>query len=178
MSINHYEEMLTGGHPNSLGNTLIVVDDVLSNKENLDNLYQCYFSHDAVVRLRVSNAFKRICKEKPGWVAEYIDKFINEISNIDQASTKWTLATLFLLLKNYMSSKQKAASIKIMKNNLHYPDWIVQNITADTLAVYAENDVKLKQWLIPELKKLSKGKYKSVARRSDKLISRLSEIKY
>lgn len=178
MWINYYEKTLSGGHPNSLGKTIWVVDDILTDRKKLNDLYACYFSKDPVVRLRVSNAFKRICKEKPGWVAEYIDQFINEISNIDQASTKWTLATLFLLLKNYMSSKQKAASIKIMKNNLHYPDWIVQNITADTLAVYAENDVKLKQWLIPELKKLSKGKYKSVARRSDKLISRLSEIKY
>jgi len=44
MWINHYEELLTGGHPNSLGNTISVVEDVLTDQKKLKNLYDCYRS--------------------------------------------------------------------------------------------------------------------------------------
>ena len=89
------EERLTGGHPNSLGNTVEVVDDVLKNPALFNELFQCYFSADEVVRLRVSNAMKRVCKENEEMLVPYIDKFLGEISKIDQASTQWTLAQLF-----------------------------------------------------------------------------------
>ena len=38
---NIFENMLSGGHPNSLGRTLEVVDDVLNNKDKLADLFQC-----------------------------------------------------------------------------------------------------------------------------------------
>jgi hypothetical protein len=95
MSMNDFEQQLTGGHPNSLGNTIQVVEQVMNDKKKLNDLFACYESKDEVVRLRVSNAIKRICKEKPQWVAAYLDILINDVSKIDQASTKWTLSTLF-----------------------------------------------------------------------------------
>lgn len=49
-----FEEMLTGGHPNSLGRTVEVVDAVLADRARLARLYACYFSDDEVVRLRTS----------------------------------------------------------------------------------------------------------------------------
>ena len=58
-----FKTMLSGGHPNSLGRTLEVVDIVLNNKNNLIYLFECYLSNDATVRLRVSNAFKRIFRQ-------------------------------------------------------------------------------------------------------------------
>ena len=175
MLINKYEQMLSGGHPNSLGNTLVVVEDILKQKDKLADLYDCYSSSDAVVRLRVSNAFKRICKQKPDWVYDYLDKFIDKVSLIDQASAKWTLSTIFLLLDDRMNSTQRAKSIEVMKNNLFYDDWIVQNTTADSLAHFAKEDDNLKMWLIPKLKILMKGKYKSVARRSQKILEYLQK---
>lgn len=81
--INEFEEQLTGGHPNSLGNTIALVDAVLADKHLLDELYQCYFSEDKVVRLRVSNAMKRICREHPEWLAPYMDGLISDISKIN-----------------------------------------------------------------------------------------------
>ena len=58
----NFEHMLSGGHPNSLGNTVEVVEIVLSDRFLLENLYNCYLSQDEVVRLRTSNAMKRICQ--------------------------------------------------------------------------------------------------------------------
>lgn len=173
MAINPFEEMLTGGHPNSLGNTLEVVEIILNNKGLLDDLIACYRSDDAVVRLRVSNAVKRVTKEKPEWAAVYLDDFLGWISEINQASTKWTLSTLYVLLAAYMDTGQRNQAIQIMKKNLHYDDWIVQNTTAEALYHFAVDEPQLAQWLKPELKKMMSSRHKSVAKRSQKLLEKL-----
>ncbi len=173
MWINRYEERLSGGHPNSLGNTVEVVEEVLSDEKNLKDLFDCYESSDEVVRLRVSNAMKRICKEKPNWVAKYLDRLITQTSKINQASTKWTLSTLFMWLDNHMTQEQRKGAVHIMKRNLYYDDWIVQNTTAESLAHFANSDPALKEWLVPRLKELTKSRHKSVARRAQKLIDHL-----
>lgn len=170
MAINDYEIQLTGGHPNSLGNTVAVVEDVLTDETKLKLLFDCYGSSDEVVRLRVSNGMKRVCKVRPEWVAKYLDAMITDTSRIEQASTKWTLSTLFMWLDAYMSDAQRVQAIAIMKANLHYPDWIVQNTTAEALAHFAQGDAELMDWLVPELEKLSHSSYGSVARRAQKLL--------
>jgi hypothetical protein len=174
MAINTFEEMLTGGHPNSLGNTVEVVNQILADRKKLDDLYQCYFSDDEVVRLRVSNAMKRICKEHPDWLVQYIDKFLKDISKINQASAQWTLAQLFLWLKNDMSEKQFETAKEILKSNLEKSDdWIVQNTTIETLSTWAKNDEKLRLWIIPRLESFSKSDRKSVAGRAKKMLNTL-----
>ena len=60
-----FEKLLKGGHPNSLGNTLEVVDVVLGKTDKMEDLFLCYQSDDETVRLRTSNAFKRIFRAKP-----------------------------------------------------------------------------------------------------------------
>jgi hypothetical protein len=170
MLINQYEERLTGGHPNSLGNTIEVVNDILKNENRLKDLIDCWKSSDEVVRLRVQNALKRVAKEHPDWAAVYIPDYLSWISEIDQPSTKWCLSTLFMWLDAYLSDQQRAKAITIMKSNLNYDDWIVQNTTSESLAYFAKSDEGLRKWLIPELKKLANSRHKSVARRAQKLI--------
>ncbi len=50
MEIESFEQMLTGGHHNSLGRTLEVVDAILAHPEKLEELYNCYFSSNDEVR--------------------------------------------------------------------------------------------------------------------------------
>ena len=104
---SEFETMLSGGHPNSLGRTEDVVGLILKDQSRLDELYQCYFSQDDVVRLRVSSAFKRITQAQPDWTMAYMDRLQSEIAAIDQASTQWTLAILFDLTKDLLSKPQK-----------------------------------------------------------------------
>jgi len=175
--INTFEEMLTGGHPNSLGNTVEVVDIILADKSKFDDLYQCYFSKNEVVRLRVSNAMKRISKEHPDWLVPYLDKFLNDIAKINQASTQWTLAQLFLLLEKDMAPTQIAKAKDILKNNLeNNNDWIVQNTTIETLSMWAKKDDELREWLIPKLEDFTKTGRKSVAGRAQKMLAVLVNI--
>ena len=168
-----FESQLTGGHPNSLGRTEEVVDLVLADRSLLPELYQCYFSDDDVVRLRTSSAMKRVAQREPEWLIDYIDRLLTDIASIDQASTQWTLAQLFDLLSDNMSTKQHQAAVKIMKRNLaEDDDWIVLNTTMQVLFEWSENDPKLRAWLLPQLDRLTGESRKSVAARATKLLIR------
>lgn len=174
MTSESFEEMLTGGHPNSLGRTIEVVDIVLANSTRLLDLYNCYFSADEIVRLRTSNAIKRISLENPEWLIPYIDKLISEISNINQPSAQWTLANLFQTLSDFMSESQRNDSKRILQKNLEtYTDWIVLNNTVDTLSKWAKKDSTLKEWLLPHLERLAHDPRKSVAGRAKKIQTKL-----
>jgi hypothetical protein len=166
--------MLAGGHPNSLGRTIEVVDVILSNQSQLEQLYQCYFSDDEVVRLRTSNAMKRIWREQPEWLVPYIDRFLEEISQIDQASTRWTLAQLFFELEKWLSPSQKQKAVEVMKKNFaESNDWIVINNTLEALGKWSEDDPELKNWLQPYVVKYAADSRKSVAGKASKLLKHL-----
>ncbi len=170
-----FEDMLTGGHPNSLGRTLEVVDIVLADSGRLEDLVQCYFSSDEVVRLRTSNGLKRVTKEHPEWLVPYIDQLTDEISKIDQASIQWTLANLFDMLESRMSADQKQKAQAIMQSNLaNHTDWIVLNNSMQVLADWSNNDPELVKWLLPHLERLSGDGRKSVSKRATKLLAKLN----
>jgi len=167
--------MLTGGHPNSLGRTVEVVDLILADRKQLPRLFDCYDSADPVVRMRTSNALKRICRSQPEWLLPFIDRLILQVSALDQASAQWTLATLFYLLEPGMDAAQKNAAGRILKKNLEqHDDWIVLNTTMDTLAAWSDDDTRLKNWLLPRLKKLEADNRGSVARKAAKILARFS----
>lgn len=174
MAQDSFEEMLTGGHPNSLGRTIEVVDLILADRSRLDELYNCYFSQDEVVRLRTSNAFKRITKAHPDWFVPFIDKFLETISQINQPSTQWTLAQLCLIVQKKLSDQQLKTAKEVLKKNLAtYTDWIVLNMTMETLSVWAKKDESLKAWLRPKLEALKEDGRKSVAKRASKYYTQL-----
>lgn len=175
MAHETFEQMLTGGHPNSLGRTIEVVDIVLADSERLVDLYNCYFSEDEVVRLRTSNAMKRVSKEHSEWLVPYIDRFLTEIAEIEQASTQWTLANLFETLTKEMTEAQLVSAKAVIKRNLTtWDDWIVLNNSMQTLAAWAKTDPELKEWLLPHLDKRSNDTRKSVAGRAKKMLKLLS----
>lgn len=172
--VSNFEELLTGGHPNSLGNTVEVVGEVLSQPERFEELFNCYFSQDEVVRLRVSNAMKRICKENQSLLIPYLDRFLNEISEIDQASTQWTLAQLFLSLELHLSHSQKMQARTLLKHNLAtHTDWIVLCQTMETLGHWASQDDDLLLWLKPHLHRLTKDSRKAVSKKATKTLQSL-----
>lgn len=166
-----YVKQLTGGHPNSLGNTIDVVEHVLANS-TFDELIACYDSEDQVVRLRVSNAVKRVYQVKPEWVEAHIDTFLNKIAQINQPSTWWTMSQLFLWMSDKMSDSQRDQAKELVKKYLDTTnDWIVENTAMDILANWCNDDPQLKLWLKPRLEKYQKSSRKSVANRAKKILA-------
>lgn len=169
-----FEKRLSGGHPNSLGNTLEVVDEVLEHPTNFEALFNCYFSQDEIVRLRVSNAMKRILKADSNLLIPNIERLLTEIAQIDQASTQWTLATLFEGLDQNMSQDQLFRAKRHLEHNLAtHQDWIVLNTTMDTLCKWAKSDQELRDWIKPHLERISKDERKSVSKKATTTLKKL-----
>ena len=170
-----FETMLMGGHPNSLGRTVEVVDQVLAAPDRFGDLFACYRSPDAVVRLRTSNAMKRVAAARRDLLISYIDRLIDEIGRLDQASAQWTLAQLFATLDCDMSTAQRRKACSLVKRNLETSDdWIVLKASMETLAGWARTDDTLKTWLRPHLMRLSEDPRKSVANRARKMLGTVS----
>ncbi len=175
-AVTDFEAMLSGGHPNSLGRTIEVVDAVLADRSRLGDLYQCYFSADEVVRLRVSSAMKRVTIAHPEWTMDFIDGLQSDIAAIDQASTQWTLALIFDLLVDHLSADQRARAIEIMHDNLaHHSDWIVLNNSMKVLGKWAGHDAELARRLRPHALRLADDPRKSVASNARKLLTHLTD---
>ena len=169
-----FEDMLTGGHPNSLGRTIDVVESVLTDDTRIAELFACYQSADEVVRLRVSNALRRVQAERPDLIVPLIDPLIEQIGALDQPSAQWTLPKLFEGADSQMSPDQKRAALDLVKRNLaNHDDWIVLNNSIDYLALRAARDPGLNAWLIPHLERLSSETRKSVAKRAQKALNKL-----
>jgi hypothetical protein len=174
--VEQFEAMLTGGHPNSLGRTVEVVDAVLADRDKPGELYACYSSDDEVVRLRVPSAMKRVTIENPEWTMELMDGLQSDVAAIDQASTQWTLALLFDLTKSLQTSAQRDRSLEIMKRNLtHHNDWIVLNTSMQVLHEWSLDDRALADWLTPHLDRLTNDPRKSVAARATKLLAKSTQ---
>jgi hypothetical protein len=171
----NFEDLLTGGHPNSLGRTVEVVEVVLADTSRFDELFTCYRSADEVVRLRVSSAMKRIAEQRRDLLIPYVDRFTSEIGALDQASAQWTLAILFDHLKRDLTSAQHNDALTIMKRNLeHHDDWIVLNTTMEKLFIWSVQDEQLAGWLRPQLERLASDPRKSVSKRATKFLSKLT----
>lgn len=169
-----FEDMLTGGHPNSLGRTIEVVDAVLGDDARMEELFNCYQSADEVVRLRVSNALRRVQAERPDLLVPLMDRLIGEIAHLDQASAQWTLPKLFEGAEAEMSNAQKQAALDIVKRNLaEHDDWIVLNNSMDYLTRLAVKDDGLAAWMLPHLTRLKDDPRKSVASRATKALKKL-----
>ena len=168
------EQMLTGGHHNWLGRTIEVVDLVLADPALFPELFATYQSQDEVVRLRTSNAMRRVEAVRHDLLVPYIDRFIEEIGALDQASAQWTLAVLFNLLRVDMDATQQAGALAVMKRNLaEHNDWIVLNNTMETLTDWAADVPGLGEWLAPHLERLKNDPRRSVAARARKFADRL-----
>ena len=169
-----FETMLSGGHHNSLGRTLEVVDIILNDEGSLKYLFECYSSSDATVRLRVSNAFKRIFRQNPNWFIEYVDKFQTIIPTLKQSSAEWTLAQLHLEFCDLLTAKQLTTAINLSKEQLkNSKDWIVIIQTMNFLEKMAREDKFLREWLVIKLDLISKDKRTAVKKKANKIINSL-----
>jgi hypothetical protein len=159
-----FEVELSGGHPNSLGNTEAVAERVRRDPELLDELIDTYSSDDEVVRLRVSSVLKRLVLSHPEWVLPRLHLIEQWVDRLQQPSAQWSLSQDYLALTDALSPHQCRAAIGRMKGFLGSSnDWIVINHTLETLGQWARKDPELRDWLLPRLHDYSHETRKSIA---------------
>jgi hypothetical protein len=169
-----FEQMLTGGHPNSLGRTEEVVEIVLADPGRMEELLDGYGSDDAVVRLRISSALKRVSRRDPDLLARHLDRYLDEVSALDQPSAEWTLAQISRGMEPRLTATQRDRAVSLMKDNLAGSnDWIVLAQTSETLGQWAADDAGLRAWLRPHLERLTGDPRKSVAGKATRVLASL-----
>ncbi|MEO0936920.1 MAG: hypothetical protein AAFY38_02070 [Pseudomonadota bacterium] len=133
--------MRTRGHPNALGRTIEVVDIVFSDPSRCAERFAYYQSADEVVRLRTSNAMKRVEAERRDMLLPYLARLQSEVAALDQPFAEWTLAPLFHRIWNDLRRCQHVRALEIMQHNLDtQTNWIVLNAAMAALAGRAAND--------------------------------------
>ena len=177
-----YAQQLAGGKPNSLGDTEAVVADVLARPAAFDELFGCYFDDDELVRMRVSNAMKRIAAARPELLLPYLDRFLSEVAYLPQPSAQWTLAQLLLVYSKAgrLSPKQYTTAVPLLRRPFDrtpepapwHDDWIVLNMTMNTLHHWAKSDTELRAWFTPHLERLADDRRKSIAGKARKFLGR------
>ena len=174
--INHFDQELRGGNPNSLGNTVAVVDTVLAEPALFDELFDCYHSDDPIVRLRVSNAMKRLHDARPELVETALPRFFEEVVPIDQPSAQWTLAQLWGRMTTLLSEAQLTKAKKHLKAQLYTDnDWIVLHTSMQTLTQWAATDAALRTYLQEELPRFTEDRRKSIRGRAEKCLKMLAK---
>jgi len=169
-SVKSFEDRLSGGHPNSLGNTVSVADEVVADRSLLRGLIATYSSDDEVVRLRVSSALKRVAWAEPEWVHHELDAVIDWVVRLQQPSAQWTIAEILLELGPSLTAAERLRAIEVMKVHLTTShDWIVLIKTMETLAEWAGADSALRSWLLSRLEELAGDSRKSVAEKAQRL---------
>ena len=171
-----FAEMLTGGHPNSLGRTEEVVGLVLAERARLEALFATMADPDQLVRLRVGDALEKVCRVQPDWFVEHVERLLGELGQIEQPSVQWHVAQMLHHLRSSLpESQSRRATVLLQQNLTGSTDWIVLNVTMDVLTEWAHHDPSLAGWLMPVLERLRRDDRKSVARRAEKRLADLAE---
>ena len=147
-----------------MGRTLEVVEAVLASPDRMEELYQSYFSDDEIVRLRTSSSIKRVFHAHPEWFDAYVDRLLSEITQIDQPSTKWTLAQLWLEHNKRLSPDQRiAAGENLITVLFEETDWIALNMSMKTLERFVKDDPSLNRRIADRTREIAQDPRRSVS---------------
>lgn len=165
---------LSGGDRRSLGRTQEVVDHIISNPNQFDKLFSCSYSQDEIVRMRACDALEKICRQRPELFDNYKQPLLFELPKIRQASVQWYLAQIYTELD--LSETQRQQAVSVMKDNLNnMDDWIVTNLTLESLAIFARRgEFNVNEFQVI-LQRHIKSRHKSVVSRVNKLLKEFGQ---
>ena len=164
-----FERFLTGGHRNSLGRTVEIVEAIEGASVSLqaqwiEALFACYHSSDELVRLRTSNAMKRLIRAQPTRFDGFAERYLDFVAHIDQDSCRWTTAQLF---GEQLARCDEGQIARASEHFFTYlgtnDDWIVVNACIKTLSNMALGRIHIEARLRPMLENYTSDRRKSVA---------------
>jgi hypothetical protein len=162
-------DMLSGGDPRSLGNTDYVVSFVLAEPAQLADLFACVFDADAIVRMRAADGLEKICRQHPAWFEPFKERLFGEWSRSVQPSLQWHLAQILSEISLEPAEAERAIAI-LLRNLAATDDWIVTNLTLESLATFVRNGAFDRQPFITILKQYQHDRHKSVVSKARTLL--------
>lgn len=164
------EAAFTGGDPRRLQNAETVIELVLASPDRLDELFDCVFSDDEIVRMRASDALEKVCRQRPALLRDHVDRLLVDMAEIEQPSVQWHLAQILATVP--LDDEQRTRAVALLHHNLAaYDDWIVTNLTLESLAHFARDDSDLRPGFVAALRNYEHSSYKSIRSRVSKLLA-------
>ena len=167
-----FTELLTGGHPNSLGRTQEAVDAALADERHIGDLFDCLSSDDPTVRMRAGDALEKVARERAEAFGPYVERVLGEMARIEQPSVQWHVAQL--LTEIPLTPAQRRRGIAwLWRTWERSDDWIVISETLTALAHFAQNSPAVRKRLPDALRATQRDPRKAVASRATKLLESL-----
>ncbi len=170
-----FTEMLALPRGNALGRTEEVVEAVLAAPGRMDELMLCWRDGEPWTRLRAGSAVKRLAEAAPDLVRERLDVVLGELADLEQPSVRWNVARLVGRFEPVLTAPQRRRAVAVLRRSLaESDDWIVLNETIRAAEVLAARDAEPAEWLVAALERLSGDRRRSVARRAQATLGRLT----
>jgi hypothetical protein len=168
------ERALTGGDPRRLQNVDEVVGFVLAHPGRVKDLFECVFQADEIVRMRASDALEKVCARRPDLLQPFAERLLTDVAAIDQPSVQWHLAQMLAAIE--LTPAQLDRAVAVLERNLdRYEDWIVVNLTLQSLAEFVRRQDELRSRFLARLRTYEDTAYKSVASRVRKLLAEFQD---
>lgn len=170
-----YEEILSaGGKTNSLGRAAEVIEDVYKNPKKLNELFVCISADNPWVRMRASDSFEKIIKEKPEWVQPYLDAIFSSLTKSSQPSVQWHLAQIFMEVE--LAPEQQRLALRWLMDKIKTidVDWIVAvNVMKALLYFHSKDQVSIGE-LQPLFETQKVHSSKTVRKKAAEFLGRIS----
>ena len=154
-TLERFENMLAGGHPRSLGRWRDAVDAVIAAPGRFPELFECLYSTDKAVRGRAASTLTELWLEPEDFIVPYLQRMIDLAESTDEAPYHWVFAEVIGFMDEDMTAAQHAAAVCILKCHLQGGGhWRVLCHSMATLTEWSADDAALRQWLLPQLRRL------------------------
>lgn len=75
-------------------NSVTAVDLALGSPSLVEELLECVFSDDEIVRTRASDALEKVCRRRPGPLRPSLERLLVDMAAVRQPSVQWHLAQI------------------------------------------------------------------------------------
>lgn len=166
--------LAAGGRSNSLGRVREVIASVLVDQRRLDELYGCLQHDDPWLRMRAADALEKVCRQRPGWLLPYVDRFLDELGPSTQPSIQWHLAQIYRQVD--LTAEQKRRAMRWLQDlvSTRDVDWIVAANALDTLARFTADGSFPVTDLVALARVQQDHRSRAVVKRADALLAGLS----
>jgi hypothetical protein len=162
------------GKPNSLGNTLSVVNAVESNSRLFPQLLKLLLHEDSIVAMRAMNATKRLMRADKDFFVPQKESLVKIYSKSKHNVVRLGLITLYFdFIKEFSPAELKSIKTLTMKWMKENEDWMILAQGLKLLEKLAKIDPKIQPEVIAVAKSLQKDPRKAVSTKAKKVLSGL-----
>jgi HEAT repeat protein len=125
---------------------------------------------DGVVRLRCADAIEKVSHVHTDWLRPYTEFFLEQAGQTQQ-EVRWHMAQIIPRLS--LTRSQRTQAIRRLRGYLNDPSVIVRVSALQALAELSERDSRLRQEIVPLIKRVMTKGSAAVRARGKKLLGEL-----